>query len=487
MPFPTTRRLLLPALFAVVVAWRLLTPAPNEAWFGGDSWEYHSMGVNFAAGHGLVAGLREPLERYRFSPDEQTPARLAHFAETGRDPRPYHTYRTPAYPLFLGILYTLCGPQPALAYKAQEILLIAVAFALPSAGRRIHGRAGFCAGLFAGVWFLATSLDMGRALMTEPLIVVHLFVCFLAFHAAERRRSPGRLALWGLAAGLAPLVKGSLLFLPLLAILREAIRFLRQPAARGWSTTVLPFAMALPLVLWSAWISRIEGRPVFLSTQGNAVLLEGNNELCLPDGAWHPEYAADRAFWIRSDRDVSSLYYNQPEVSARPVSRQLLGFFALHWQEAPRLFLNKFNRAFERFAPFKALVLMFLWLTLCAWARLSRGATRPRLTALALLLLGGYGLRWIHPSFAEIGVWTATAALSGLALWLARRPAPPLEPFAMLVFLNFTIITLMTFGLRRFVQVMDPFLLYAAGLLAVQTLSPTFLPCVKAPDAEASP
>ena len=57
----------------------------------------------------------------------------------------------------------------------------------------------------------------------------------------------------------------------------------------------------------------------------------------------------------------------------------------------------------------------------------------------------------------------------------------------MLVFLNFTIITLMTFGLRRFVQVMDPFLLYAAGLLAVQTLSPTFLPCVKAPDAEASP
>ncbi|MFO1520879.1 MAG: hypothetical protein U1F77_02835 [Kiritimatiellia bacterium] len=450
------------------------TPPPDSALFAGDSWEYHSMGVNFARGHGLVAGRREPLDDYRFDGLATHPRLLEHFEGAGRDPRPYHTYRTPAYPLFLGLVYRTAGTSPRRAYQVQELLLILMAFALPPAGLWIAGNAGAAAGLFSGIWFLSTGLDMGTELMTETLIVVHLFLMFLAFHAAGKNRTPLRMALWGLAAGLAPLVKGSLVFMPGLAFLLEALAWRRHRDRRWRPRLAFLAALGLPLALWSAHIRRIEGRPVFLSTQGNAVLLEGNNELSLLDGAWHPEYKAERPFWIESGVDTSALYYNRPDVRAKSIPAQLAGFFVLHAKQAPRLFLNKFNRAFERFPPFKALVVTVLWLALAALLRLPPGATAQRLGLLGLLLGGGFALRYVHPSFAEIGVWVAAATpAAALAAW-KRGLRLPLDPFTVIAFVNFTLITLMTFGLRRFVQVLDPLLLYTTGLVVWHAAALTF-------------
>ncbi len=475
------------AAVIMCVALLALRDWPREAWFGGDTWEYHSMGVNFARGHGLVAGLREPLADYRFGNPAAAPRMMEHFAETGRDPKPYHTYRTPAYPLFLGLVYRLTSPLPERAAQAQVCLLVLMAFALPLAGRWVSGRAGLWAGTLAGAGLLATGWEMAIGLMTEPLIVLHLFLCFLAFHAARRNRSTLRLLLWGLAAGVAPLVKGSMVFLPGLAFLLELLLWRRHRDRRVLPQLAFLAALGLPLVLWSAYISRVEGRPVFLSTQGNSVLLEGNNELVLLDGAWHPEYAHPQPFWAADGRDTSGLYYNQPDVRVKSIPAQLAGFFALHWKDAPRLFLNKFNRAFERFPPFKVLVVTMLWLALAALLRLPPGAAAKRLGLLALLLGCGFALRYLHPSFAEIGVWVAAATpVAALAAW-KRGLRLPLDPFTAIAFVNFTLITLMTFGLRRFVQVLDPLLLYTTGLIVWHAATLTFRPAPPAGVASNAP
>lgn len=131
-------------LFSAVVLF--FAPWPREAWFGGDTWEYHSMGVNFARGHGLVTGLREPIEMYRFGNPENSPALLEHFIQAGQDLRPYNSYRTPVYPLFLGFTYRLTSPSPIRAAQVQVILLILVVFTFPLAGKWISGRRGFWAG-----------------------------------------------------------------------------------------------------------------------------------------------------------------------------------------------------------------------------------------------------------------------------------------------------------------------------------------------------
>ena len=462
------------AALLLCIALLALREWPREAWFGGDTWEYHSMGVNFARGHGLVAGLREPLDDYHFGNPTASPRMMEQFAETGRDPKSYHTYRTPAYPLFLGLVYRLTSPLPERAAQAQVCLLVLMAFALPLAGRWAAGRPGLWAGALAGVGLLATGWEMAIGLMTEPLIVLHLFLCFLAFHAARHTRSTTRLVLWGLAAGVAPLVKGSMVFLPGLAFLLEVLQWHRHRDRRVLPQLAFLAALGLPLVLWSAYISRVEGRPVFLSTQGNSVLLEGNNELVLLDGAWHPEYAHPQPFWATDGRDTSGLYYNQPDVRVKSIPAQLAGFFARHWKDAPRLFLNKFNRAFERFPPFKVLVVTVLWLALAALLRLPPGAAAKRLGLLGLLLGCGFALRFIHPSFAEIGVWVAAATpVAALAAW-KRGLRLPLDPFTIIAFVNFTLITLMTFGLRRFVQVLDPLLLYTTGLVVLHAAALTF-------------
>ncbi len=469
----TPRRLpltLAAAALLTCVALILHRDWPREAWFGGDTWEYHSMGVNFARGHGLVAGLREPLEDYRFGNPADSPRMIELFSEAGRDPRPYSTYRTPAYPLFLGLVYRLTVPLPERAAQAQVCLLVLVAFAFPVAGLWVAGRPGLWAGALAGAGLLVTGWDMAVGLMTEPLIVLYLFLCFLAFHAVRHNRSTARLVLWGLAAGVAPLVKGSMIFLPTLVFFLEALLWWRCRDLRWRPRLAFVASLGLPVVLWSAYVSRIEERPVFLSTQGNAVLLDGNNELCIQDGAWHPEYAHPQPFWAADGRDTSDLYYNQAAVREKPVFKKLAGFFSLHWKESPRLLLNKFNRAFERFWPFKVLVVTVLWLAMAALLRLPPGATAKRLGLLGLLLGCGFALRFLHPSFAEIGVWVAAATpAAAFAAW-KRGLRLPLDPFTIIAFVNFTLITLMTFGLRRFVQVLDPFLIFTTCRVVIHAI-----------------
>ncbi|MFO1490441.1 MAG: hypothetical protein U1F87_05910 [Kiritimatiellia bacterium] len=133
------------------------------------------------------------------------------------------------------------------------------------------------------------------------------------------------------------------------------------------------------------------------------------------------------------------------------------------------------------------LVVTVLWLALAALLRLPPGAAAKRLRAARPAARLRLRLRYVHPSFAEVGVWVAAATpVALLAAW-KRGLRLPLDPFTIIAFVNFTLITLMTFGLRRFVQVLDPLLLYTTGLVAWHAAALTFLlPSVKIPPSRSS-
>src|ERR1039458_4635785 len=67
----------------------------DTATFGGDTWEYQSMGVNFAKGHGIQKwGGLEEFGMYKF--DRVDSALVKDFY---KDPGTSDFYRKPAYPL----------------------------------------------------------------------------------------------------------------------------------------------------------------------------------------------------------------------------------------------------------------------------------------------------------------------------------------------------------------------------------------------------
>ena len=81
----------------------LLSDITDTAFFGGDTWEYQSIAVNFAEGHGIQKfGGMEPFDTYKFEKQDKLPDYYSSFvADAGQD----NFYRTPLYPLFLGIVY----------------------------------------------------------------------------------------------------------------------------------------------------------------------------------------------------------------------------------------------------------------------------------------------------------------------------------------------------------------------------------------------
>ncbi|HEX9006506.1 MAG TPA: hypothetical protein VF889_04390, partial [Bacteroidota bacterium] len=266
----------------------------------GDAWEYQAMAVGLVQGQGLnrLGGI-EPFETYRFrnaandSSDYQ--AQLRWWG--GR----FHHYRTPGYPAFLAGVYKVFGISPLRAKQVQLALLILVAAFLPFIGFTCWKSIGFYAGVIGGMIFFDSWYGIASRLYTECLIIFALFLFVLVFHLYERKKTLPRVLLLGFLCGLALLVKGDLIFLPPLVLLYLAYQV--------WKKTIpvrqaVAFALACVVTIapWSIYASRMSGQMVILSTQGSAVLLEGNNEKVLADGAWHPEYKADPgAFYNRED------------------------------------------------------------------------------------------------------------------------------------------------------------------------------------------
>jgi 4-amino-4-deoxy-L-arabinose transferase-like glycosyltransferase len=182
----------------------------------------------------------------------------------------------PGYPFFLGGLYAAFGPDPQVGETANVILGAAtcvLAFAL--AGLLLGWRAGVAAGLILAL-FPGQVLYV-PALMSEVLFTF-LFVAVLLLAAlATRLRARGRtllVAATGLTAGLAALVRGEALFIPLMILPFWAIAWADWRAAlRGGALVVA--AMAAIVLPWSARNYLVMDSPILLSSNIGGNFLMG--------------------------------------------------------------------------------------------------------------------------------------------------------------------------------------------------------------------
>jgi len=279
----------------------------NTSYFGGDEYGYQSMGVNFTYGHGIqkLGGLEE-FETYKFAPREDISGELLEFPDMNID----FFYRTPAYPMFLGVIYKVFGVEPIIAKHIQLLLLVLIAAFLPLVGQFYWNLHGFYNGMIAGPIYLIMNYKFSENLLTESLISFSIFLVVLAYIYFEMKNKSSRATIiLGLACGTCLLVKGSLVFLPILisgyfgylfyknrdrVIIRRIALFLT-----AFALTVLP---------WSVYASVKSGELILISTQGKAVFMDTNNEYA--DGRWRPQWKRDpNSFYMNDGMQESSAIF----------------------------------------------------------------------------------------------------------------------------------------------------------------------------------
>ncbi len=225
---------------------------------GGDEPDYHRLAASVAAGQGLLGPEGEPTAR-----------------------------RPPLYPIVLGGLYALTGPDPDAGRALQVGLGALIVFLVYALTRRILSEPA--AVLAAALTAVNPSLVYVSALLlTENLyIVLLLLVLLLLVRAYECRPQPlSRFALAGVLTGLSALTRptgtafAGVAVVTTLLFLRAA--FLRRLAA------VLVFALAVAGVLapWAARNHAVLGAWVATTTHGGITFYESNNEL-IPE---NPEF-----------------------------------------------------------------------------------------------------------------------------------------------------------------------------------------------------
>lgn len=351
-------------LFSVLVAAYFLVfirlmELSDTALFGGDAWEYQSMGVNLAMGHGIQRfGALEPFETYKFEEFDEPPSYYGLFFDLAGE---VDVVRTPGYPLFLGLVYSVFGISPRVAKIIQLMMLVIVAASLPMLGHRFWGRQGLVGGILAGGFYLMTNHKLADWILTESLMTFSVFLVLLAlieYHGWEDR--PHAILL-GISFGAALLVKGSLVFIPFLAcgaILVDILRHRNPVRARNLLRIVI--SAGFLILPWSIYASVSSGEFIILSQQEDKQLLDDNNELCV-DGIWHPE-------WV----DDENAFYNNDGIDPSRGFVKVINFYWHHPVLLPVCMYNKFIKGFGPLPFFWIFLglMLFKWGTRFAASRL---------------------------------------------------------------------------------------------------------------------
>jgi len=128
----------------------------DTAFFGGDTIEYQSMGVNFAKGYGIhkYGGFLK-FEEYKFDKIDST--LLTGFNSAAGKER---FLRTPAYPVFLGVIYKIFGVSPKIAKSIQLLMLSIIVAFLPLIGMYFWKHKGYVCGVIAGAIFITYNFSL---------------------------------------------------------------------------------------------------------------------------------------------------------------------------------------------------------------------------------------------------------------------------------------------------------------------------------------
>ncbi|MCE5209595.1 MAG: hypothetical protein LLG42_14955 [Chloroflexi bacterium] len=337
-PIKKSRKIQSALLFLMLVSifysiWWNFTPMEDTAYFGGDTWEYQSMGVNFAYGHGVQKfGGLESYKTYKFAKLDTIPTYYDDFfRKAGQD----IFRRQPAYPLFLGIVYKIFGVSPFTAKAIQLLMLVIIAAYLPLIGFHYWGKNGLVGGIPAGVLYLAITHQLSSQIMTETLVSFVVFLVLLALMNYEQR--PGTLSsiFLGSSLGFVLLVKDILYLIPILTGLWIIIRyFINHDKKEIMRLLIIILSTVIIILPWTSYVSYKSGHLVLISTKGSSQLLDDNNELCI-DGRWHPEW-----------KENENSFYNTDGIDQEYAIIKVVNFYWHNPNLFPRCMVNKFLKGF---------------------------------------------------------------------------------------------------------------------------------------------
>lgn len=432
----------------------------RTAVFAGDTWEFQSVAVNFAKGRGFPKfGQVLAFEEYRFERLDPPPPHLARFIEAGRDGGRDLFYRTPVYPFALGCFYKAFGVRPWAAKALQALLLALAAASMVWVGREFWGDVGLVSGALAGPLYCAVYGYQAGHILTEPLLTPSLAGVVVAYMAW--RAGPGRLraAAVGLALAVALGVKGSVLFLPPLTAVLMAVTEARAKFAERAAHAALALAVAAACVApYSLFASGRVGRFVLLSTQGDLVLLDNNNEYSIAKGAWSSEWRADPAS-----------FYNRAVPGAMPPLRKVLAYYSARPADLPRAVAYKLESGF-RYAVFLKFVLAALLVEglFRVWARTARLPEDPRGMAgglfAALAVAAGLAAARVIGFLPLLG-GAAAAAMFGRGGTVVRL----FSGLHAALLANFLAVMALIDGVPRYFSVVEPFFMLLAFRVAFAT------------------
>lgn len=370
--------------------------------FVGDTWEYQSMAVNLAKGKKLmtVGAFGDYQQEYKFRPAAAAyQPQLNYLIENGKeDNEKADFYRTPGYIMFLGIIYKLFGVSPLAAKQIQLLLVVFIAASLPYLGFNYWRSRGFAAGIIAGFVFLleyGQDIAENTGITYPPQIMTEILIafCLLIFVLVfiAWQKQPN----W-LSSLLLGLVTGINL------LVKGSTLFIFPLVLIYFTNLVIKKKIKLiSLVIYIiGTIVIVSPYSIYASrASGKTILLSTQSKVVVLGG--NNEFAADGT-WHREGYPPNNeqSFYARQEVRSLPLLKKVAFFYKNHPHLFPKIFIAKIHSGFYLFNYF--------WLSL-------------------ILII--------------------------LRLAAKRRFDLP-TPFIIL-FLNFFILTLITFGLPRFIQVID--------------------------------
>lgn len=411
----------------------------NKAYFGGDTWEYQSMAVNYSLGLGLQKfGGLATFDTYKFDRFDQTL-----YDSFQRGAGFDNVYRTPGYSLVLGVFYKILGVQPLLAKYFQLFLLCIIAGTLPLLGLELFERKGYYAGLFGGVLLLQQYGHMANEILTEVVFAFSLYAICWCWILFWKRKNLVSACVLGASIGLALLIKGSIIFLPFIVITYFIFDFIRNREAKTLRLGVFSFFVIFVVVFpWSIYASTKSTETVFLSTQTKYIIFDGNNEIS-SDGDWHPEW--------HKENNQQTFLYNTAEFQDVGVLQGVILFYSKKPELLFPNYVGKLNRAFSGL-PFHHLMtisLLFLFII----HRSNKKFIKQASTTLYLLAVAFcFSNLYLDYTFILSSVGVILVIFTLLSdKTLESRPRAVLW----ILYVNFFILTALTYGNKRFIEVID--------------------------------
>lgn len=238
------------ALRAAVVVLQWKYPVMNFSFYGGDSAGYDSLAQSVIAGDGLAFNGHPTA------------------------------FRTPFYPLFLALMYLLCGKNFLIIGIVQSMFgALTCCLTFQSARLLFNEKTALIAGIAAA---LSPDLIIWTSgyILTEPIyifllsLVIWLSLKLLPANAESKKNTESNDAfatLTGFLFACASLTRPSFLYFSVLAIVYLGLK-------NGWRQFLtLTLAFLLPVSLWAVRNYSVFGEPIFTTTGGGYVLYEYHN------------------------------------------------------------------------------------------------------------------------------------------------------------------------------------------------------------------